>query len=505
MVRACASQESKDFGHLFCVTVTAEIAKDQPGYTKNTVGRSGEYAIFDALQRCFPGAARTGRRDGVSQVELNKHLEKCAGFLRYRYRANNSSCYRYAHRRWRNPDDPVDMAFLTSLWDHVNAKGTALGEGCSLDKCCEILKLFSMNDQFDFHSCTVYEPTHARGKGISSQERGDAHHDTTSDSEDMSRNKGNADTSDESDGEGQDRNQPRSAANNVQSGLKLSANMNFNNSQFAGLNGLAGVALAAGNGVDYASLSSTKTIDPLSTSNLNTSENTAPMLFNPGNLQAMASISLNLFKILSENLAASGASQQQPALPAALHPQQPALLPGLQNPLFFPHLPPMGSAGPDATTALLAGTVPLLGLPQPLPPLADCAGGAPPSSSSSLPTAARGSAGRGGGGGDAAGDQGVSPTSTATTQSGSPHSTGAGACVGAALLGGLEGGKGAGGKVEGGEERAKESSAADRKKRAAEDAPDPAPRADKKKKRPAGGAKPGDALKDKDADRKSVV
>mmetsp|Transcript_20435 Transcript_20435/g.41390 ORF Transcript_20435/g.41390 Transcript_20435/m.41390 type:complete len:311 (+) Transcript_20435:129-1061(+) len=138
MVRPHASEGSKHLAVLFAKTVTTEVLHVAPASA--SVGRSGQYSVFDALSICFPQAARGPSRNGVSLVELNKSLEK-EGFVRVRFRnprkarrkkddaerasrkwrdPENQSFYRYGCRRWRDPEDPADFEFLSSVWPQVN-------------------------------------------------------------------------------------------------------------------------------------------------------------------------------------------------------------------------------------------------------------------------------------------------------------------------------------------------------------------------------------------------
>jgi len=156
MVRPHASESSKHLAVLFATTVTTEVRGVAPASA--SVGRSGEYSVFEALSICFPHASRDTSRTGISLVELNKSLEK-ERFTRVRFRnprnprrrkgadsksttrkwrdPENQSFYRYGNRRWRDPEDEEDMQYLRQAWPLVNQMSAAT---CPLSELCHVLR-----------------------------------------------------------------------------------------------------------------------------------------------------------------------------------------------------------------------------------------------------------------------------------------------------------------------------------------------------------------------------
>eukprot|EP00287_Rhodomonas_sp_CCMP768_P005326 CAMPEP_0196718106 /NCGR_PEP_ID=MMETSP1091-20130531/1389_1 /TAXON_ID=302021 /ORGANISM="Rhodomonas sp., Strain CCMP768" /LENGTH=272 /DNA_ID=CAMNT_0042058685 /DNA_START=117 /DNA_END=932 /DNA_ORIENTATION=- len=155
MVRPHASEGSKHLAVLFAKTVTTEVLHVAPASA--SVGRSGQYSVFDALSICFPQAARGPSRNGVSLVELNKSLEK-EGFVRVRFRnprkarrkkddaerasrkwrdPENQSFYRYGNRRWRDPECAEDLAYLQEAWPLVNRQASS---PCPLSEVLGVLR-----------------------------------------------------------------------------------------------------------------------------------------------------------------------------------------------------------------------------------------------------------------------------------------------------------------------------------------------------------------------------
>eukprot|EP00961_Rhodomonas_salina_P092375 1242912-Rhodomonas_salina.1 len=145
MVRPRASQRNHQLSVLFAniVTTTASLPR---GPLKDTIGRKGPHSLFEVLSKVCPSATRDRSRDGVSEVEYNKALEK-DGFQRVRVRFRESSqqlteeesegasVYRFAGRRWRNPDDSDDMAALVKAWPLLSEI-----VACSLMDAVQILR-----------------------------------------------------------------------------------------------------------------------------------------------------------------------------------------------------------------------------------------------------------------------------------------------------------------------------------------------------------------------------
>ena len=128
MGRPTASKENKQFGAFFANIVTVPVQS-----RSMTVARSGEGAIFYVFAQCFPDLVRTHSRNGLTQLEFNKFLQSNDfPLIRKRNRSKSSvsprakleffppSSFRFAGRRWRNPDDQEDLAYLCSAWPIVS-------------------------------------------------------------------------------------------------------------------------------------------------------------------------------------------------------------------------------------------------------------------------------------------------------------------------------------------------------------------------------------------------
>lgn len=128
MGRPTASKENKQFGAFFANIVTVPVPS-----RSITVARSGEGAVFYVFAQCFPDLVRTHSRNGLTQLEFNKFLQS-NDFPLIRKRNRSKSCvsprakleffppssFRFAGRRWRNPDDQEDLAYLCSAWPIVS-------------------------------------------------------------------------------------------------------------------------------------------------------------------------------------------------------------------------------------------------------------------------------------------------------------------------------------------------------------------------------------------------
>lgn len=127
MGRPTASKENKQFGVFFANVVTVPVES-----RSTTVARSGEGAIFYIFAQCFPDLVRTNSRNGLTQLEFNKYLQT-NDFPLIRKRNRSKTCmsprkklaffppssFRFSGRRWRNPDNLEDLAYLRSAWPIV--------------------------------------------------------------------------------------------------------------------------------------------------------------------------------------------------------------------------------------------------------------------------------------------------------------------------------------------------------------------------------------------------
>eukprot|EP00961_Rhodomonas_salina_P139731 1880423-Rhodomonas_salina.1 len=127
MGRPSASKQNKQFGVFFANVVTVPVES-----RNTTVARSGEGSIFYVFAHCFPELVRIQARCGLTQLEFNKYLQtNDFPLIRKRIRRKTSvsprkklaffppSSFRFAGRRWRNPDTVEDLAYLCSAWPVV--------------------------------------------------------------------------------------------------------------------------------------------------------------------------------------------------------------------------------------------------------------------------------------------------------------------------------------------------------------------------------------------------
>ena len=110
------------------------------------IDRSGATSLYAAFAECCPPAVRNSDpffgRQGLSEVEFNKVLER-NGFLKARRRiagakqtAGAQAVYYFANRRWRNPDEPGDMADLKRHWEQLVASSVVFAGQCPWEKFC---------------------------------------------------------------------------------------------------------------------------------------------------------------------------------------------------------------------------------------------------------------------------------------------------------------------------------------------------------------------------------
>ena len=110
------------------------------------IDRSGATSLYAAFAECCPPAVRNSDpffgRQGLTEVEFNKVLER-NGFLKARRRiaganqtAGAHAVYYFANRRWRNPDDPGDMADLRRHWEQLVASSVVFAGQCPWEKFC---------------------------------------------------------------------------------------------------------------------------------------------------------------------------------------------------------------------------------------------------------------------------------------------------------------------------------------------------------------------------------
>eukprot|EP00961_Rhodomonas_salina_P232484 3140910-Rhodomonas_salina.2 len=84
MVRAKSSKRSKELAVIVANIITTKptVLRSQ---TKDTVARHGPLSVFGVFSQICPKMIRENRRDGITEAEFNKALEK-DGFVRVRMR-----------------------------------------------------------------------------------------------------------------------------------------------------------------------------------------------------------------------------------------------------------------------------------------------------------------------------------------------------------------------------------------------------------------------------------
>eukprot|EP00961_Rhodomonas_salina_P028247 381526-Rhodomonas_salina.1 len=144
MGRPQPSSRNKQLSLIFANSVTAPSSRVTP--SPDTVGRTDAPSLFDVFSRVCPSATRDqhGRGDGMSLAKFNKLLE-ADGFQRIRLRARarkivdreseDFNSYRFGGRRWRDPDNPEDMAAIAAFW-HCFSEFAA----CTLEEMTGILR-----------------------------------------------------------------------------------------------------------------------------------------------------------------------------------------------------------------------------------------------------------------------------------------------------------------------------------------------------------------------------
>eukprot|EP00287_Rhodomonas_sp_CCMP768_P018319 CAMPEP_0202808848 /NCGR_PEP_ID=MMETSP1389-20130828/1288_1 /ASSEMBLY_ACC=CAM_ASM_000865 /TAXON_ID=302021 /ORGANISM="Rhodomonas sp., Strain CCMP768" /LENGTH=311 /DNA_ID=CAMNT_0049479273 /DNA_START=37 /DNA_END=973 /DNA_ORIENTATION=- len=117
------------------------------------VARSGRFAIFQAVKEIFPPCIRdeVTSRDGITEVQLNKALQK-AGFKRVRDRRalaikrsedpTGAGMYLFSNLRWRDPSDAEDRADLISGWNALTERFPKVAQVCSLEGFLAIVGRF---------------------------------------------------------------------------------------------------------------------------------------------------------------------------------------------------------------------------------------------------------------------------------------------------------------------------------------------------------------------------
>jgi len=119
------------------------------------VARSGPLSLFSALGDFFPPSVRlengSGFRDGVTEIQFNKELQK-NGFSRVRDRRTHATkrsedptgagMYLFSQLKWRDPTDPEDREVLLEKWQNLVKKNPLMTMRCSLEKFLALVQRF---------------------------------------------------------------------------------------------------------------------------------------------------------------------------------------------------------------------------------------------------------------------------------------------------------------------------------------------------------------------------
>eukprot|EP00287_Rhodomonas_sp_CCMP768_P002493 CAMPEP_0196719664 /NCGR_PEP_ID=MMETSP1091-20130531/2597_1 /TAXON_ID=302021 /ORGANISM="Rhodomonas sp., Strain CCMP768" /LENGTH=314 /DNA_ID=CAMNT_0042060687 /DNA_START=30 /DNA_END=974 /DNA_ORIENTATION=+ len=150
MGRPSASPENRAFAVFLAHAVTKKSTS-----RFDFVARSGPLSLFSALAKMFPAYARTedgqGFRDGVSEVQLNKELQK-NGFARIRDRRScatrkaddptGAGMYLFSQLQWKDPSDPEDYEALVHKYHEMVEKFPLILLSCKLEKYLRVVTEF---------------------------------------------------------------------------------------------------------------------------------------------------------------------------------------------------------------------------------------------------------------------------------------------------------------------------------------------------------------------------
>eukprot|EP00287_Rhodomonas_sp_CCMP768_P028302 CAMPEP_0202853164 /NCGR_PEP_ID=MMETSP1389-20130828/90342_1 /ASSEMBLY_ACC=CAM_ASM_000865 /TAXON_ID=302021 /ORGANISM="Rhodomonas sp., Strain CCMP768" /LENGTH=355 /DNA_ID=CAMNT_0049531707 /DNA_START=45 /DNA_END=1113 /DNA_ORIENTATION=- len=150
MGRPSASPENRAFSIFFAHAITKKSNS-----RLDFVARSGPLSLFSALHKMFPAYARTedgqGFRDGVSEVQLNKELQK-NGFERVRDRRTcairksddpiGAGMYMFSHLQWKDPSQPEEREVLIQWHAKMVEKFPLIMLSCKLDKFLRVVGEF---------------------------------------------------------------------------------------------------------------------------------------------------------------------------------------------------------------------------------------------------------------------------------------------------------------------------------------------------------------------------
>jgi len=148
MGRPVASTQNKVIGICF-----AKSAIKTTDAKMDLVARSGPYSVYQALTEVYPLCiqAQTNFRDGLTEVQLNKALQK-AGFKRVRDRRTHATrrtddptgagMYLFSGVRWRDPNDPADRNHLLNGWNAMIKKFPMIAKKCTVEHFLDVVTKF---------------------------------------------------------------------------------------------------------------------------------------------------------------------------------------------------------------------------------------------------------------------------------------------------------------------------------------------------------------------------
>lgn len=150
MGRPSASPENRAFAIFFAHTVTKKSAS-----RLDFVARSGPLSLFASFSKMFPAYARTddgcGFRDGVTEVQLNKELQR-NGFSRTRDRRTGATkksddpkgagMYLFSHLQWKDPSLAEDREALVAKYEQMAEKFPLIMSSCKLDRFLDVISSF---------------------------------------------------------------------------------------------------------------------------------------------------------------------------------------------------------------------------------------------------------------------------------------------------------------------------------------------------------------------------
>lgn len=131
----------------------AKTACASTGNKLDLVARSGQYSIFRAVKEIYNPCIRDeiSSRDGITEVQLNKALQK-AGFKRVRDRRahaikrkedpTGAGMYLFSNLRWRDPANKQDRLELIAGWNSIIERFPKIAGQCCLGRFLQVVEEF---------------------------------------------------------------------------------------------------------------------------------------------------------------------------------------------------------------------------------------------------------------------------------------------------------------------------------------------------------------------------